>query len=302
MPSASSTPFPTITTTPVSTSLAPNRLIQAISRRGWRGFLSWQSKTGNLEPVFDALVHDPVEDRDIVVCVKLYQHENKENRGMVNEITGWLITHALGLPQPGRAFLVNVPMAELEKPTQPWVAELKRQAVHYWAFATIKLPAESAALQFNNADLPLLAEDIRRWSNLPSAIALDEHIANTDRHFNNLLRLGKANYALIDNGRLAVEGGMTHWRLAELDTNHLFTNRLSFQCWNDRPEKSMASNTVKAASAHIDALVKVRPELEDWWRRLLTNPGERIAFDNFITARAIDLSILLSRRYHLLPL
>lgn len=302
MPPTSSTPFPAIATTPVFTSLASDRLIQAISKQGWRGFLAWQTKSGNLEPVFDALVHDPVEGRDIVVCVKLYQHENKQNRGMVNEITGWLITHALGLPQPGRAFLVNVPMAELEKPMPDWVAELKRQAVHYWAFATIKLPAESAALRFNNADLPLLADDIRRWTNLPSAIALDEHIANTDRHFNNLLRLSKSNYALIDNGRLAVESGVAHWRLSELDENHLFTNRLSFQCWNDRPEKGMASITVKAAVAHIDALIKVRAELEDWWCRLLTNDDERIAFDNFITTRATDLSILLSRRYHLLPL
>lgn len=302
MPSTSSKPFPATATTSVPAILTPDRLIQAISRQGWRGFLSWQSKSGNLEPVFDALVHDPVEDRDIIVCVKLYQHENEQNRGMVNEITGWLITHALGLPQPGRAFLVNVPMAELEKPTQAWVAELKKQAVHYWAFATIKLPAESAALQFNHADLPLLVDDIRRWNNLPSAIALDEHIANTDRHLNNLLRLSKANYALIDNGRLAVERGVAHWRLTELDTNYSFTNILSSQCWNDRPEKGMASNTLKAASAHKDALGKVRAELEDWWRRLLTNPVERIAFDNFITARAADLSILLSRRYHLLPL
>lgn len=290
-------------TTSVSTTLAPDRLIQAISGRNWRGFLAWQTKSGNLEPVFDALVHDPVEDKDITVCVKLYHHESNQNRGMVNEITGWLIAHALGLPQPGRAFVVKVPMAELEKPTQTWVAELKKQAVHYWAFATLKLPAESAALQFNAAaDLPLLVDDIRRWDNLPGAIALDEHIANTDRHFNNLLRLGKANYALIDNGRLAVERGVTNWRLTELDQNHLFTNLLSRHCWDDRPEKSMASNAVEAASAHKDALGKVRAELEDWWHRLLTNPVERMAFDKFITARAADLSILLSRRYHLLPL
>lgn len=288
------------TSSSVSTALTPHHVIQAISQRDWRGFLAWQSKSGNLEPVFDALIYDPVESRDIQVCVKLYHNEINQNRGMVNEITGWLIAHALGLPQPSRAFVVKVPMAELEKPRQPWVAELKKAAVHYWAFATLKLPAESAALQFNNAaDLPLLVEDIRRWDSLPGAVALDEHIANTDRHLNNLLRLGKASYALIDNGRLAVEGGITNWRAAELDPNNLFTNQLSCHLEKDM---NMTSGTVRAAAVHKDAMDKVRAELEDWWRRLLPDSTERTAFDTFLTARAADLSILLSRRFHLLPL
>lgn len=222
---------------------------------------------------------------------------------MVNEITGWLITHALGLPQPDHAYVVKVPLGELVAPLPDWVSELKKSKVKtYWAFATAKLPADSAALNFKNEDIPLLIEDVKKWDALPRVVALDEHIANTDRHLNNLLRLGKAKYALIDNGRLAVEGSQRNWQGACLRPDNQFTNKLSFHCWQDAPPVEKASTAVRAGSQHPDALASVREELTDWWGRLIPDNEERSSFDQFITTRANTLSLLLSKRYRLLPL
>lgn len=290
-------------TTQASTTCETRRLLRVISPQDWRGFLSWNCASGNIEPVFDALVHDPDAGKDVTVCIKLYPGEDGKNRGMVNEITGWLLSHVLRLPQPGQAYLVKVPVKELSAPLPAWIRGLKKQKVsHYWAFATAKLPAESAAIQFHRSDLPLLVEDLKNWEFLPHAIALDEHIANTDRHLNNLLRLGKANYALIDNGRLAVEDGERNWQTSYLNANRHYTNLLSSHCWKDNPPRGNAATVIHAGDKHADALGNVRNELVDWWRRLIPDLVERQAFDHFITSRANSLSNLLSHRYRQLPL
>lgn len=287
---------------PASTT-SPNRNsrhVRVLGTGDWRGFLAWNSGSGNLEPVFDALVHDPVSERNAVVCVKLYPGHDGRSRGLVNEITGWLIAHALKLPQPPHAYVLKVPLSKLKAPLPGWVRDLKRTTTTYWAFATAKMPAESAALRFSEADLPLLLDDLRRWPILPEAIALDEHIANTDRHLNNLLRLGKANYALIDNGRLAVEDGERNWQTAHLNSRQRFTNLLSEQCWGHSPTVATASPALEAGTRHPDALADVRQELEDWWRRLIADNDERAAFDRFVSTRATLLTTLLRERYRLI--
>lgn len=303
MPSASSSPTQDHATTPASTtSKVLNRHVRVISAEQWRGFLSWNTESGNLEPVADAIVFDPIEQKDVTVCVKFYPADGGKSRGMVNEITGWLITHALRLPQPQRAYLVKVPLKELALPLPAWLKSVRKVSTHYWAFASAKLPAESAAIRMADSDLPLLVEDVKRWSYLPSAVALDEHIANTDRHLNNLLRLGKGSYALIDNGRLAVEFGVKDWQGSDLVSTKQFSNVLSMNCFKDRPPPEVASAAMKSGSSHVDALIAVREELEDWWRRLIRDDAERAAFDAFITKRAHELSTLLSTRYGLLPI
>lgn len=278
-----------------------NRLVRVVPEADWRGFIAWNTGSDNREKVFDARVFDAHTKTDITVCIKLYPGEDGKNRGMVNEITGWLLAQALNIPQPDHAYVVKVPLKALVAPVPSWVKVLKKEVTHYWAFATKKLPADSAAIKFNQADLPLLVDDICRWKHLPSAVALDEHIANTDRHLNNLLRIGKANYALIDNGRLAVEDGDRNWAKSDLDADWHYSNLLSQQCWNDNPDTADSSQTLSACSKHADALIQVREELEDWWRRLILDPAERSAFNKFISDRSASLSILIGKRYRALP-
>lgn len=237
-----------------------------------------------------------------MTCIKLYPGDDGRNRGLVNEITGWLIAHALGLPQPAQAYLVKVPLAKLPRSMPSWVSALKKDGCqHYWGFGTTKLPAESAALRFSRDDLPLLVDDVRAWEHLPGAVALDEHIANVDRHLNNLLRLGKSRYALIDHGRLAVDGMARNWAPPHLNPERHFTNQLSIECWEDNPPADQAAAAIHAGSQHPAALSGVHDELQDWWRRLIPDAAERSSFERFICTRAATLSILLSKRYQQLP-
>jgi len=254
-----------------------------------------------VEEVADAIVFDKAHQHDVTVCVKFYPGENGANRGIVNEITGWLISKALKIPQPERAYLVQVPMAQIPLPKAPWLKTVRREAKHYWAFATLKMPAESAAIKFDRVDIPLLVDDIKTWASLPHAVALDEHIANTDRHLNNLLRLGSGNYALIDNGRLAVEGHQANWVLTDLDANRRYTNQLS-QTWLG-PEcrnNANANHAIAASDSHPDALAVVQEELQEWWKRLIPDPGDRAAFSHFVEERSRILSTLLKERFHLI--
>lgn len=275
--------------------------MQAIPASGWRTFLAWNTGSGNLEEVADAIVFDSAKQHDVTVCVKFYPGENGANRGMVNEITGWLISKALGIPQPEHAYLVQVPLANLPLPKAPWLKAVRKEAKHYWAFATIKMPAQSAALKFDGRSIPLLLDDIRKWDALPNAVALDEHIANTDRHLNNLLRLGSGNYALIDNGRLAVEGGETNWARIDLEAGRHYTNQLSStwlgpDCRNNKD----AGYALTAADSHPNALASVQDELHEWWERLIPDPADRAAFSHFVGERSRILSTLLKTRFHLI--
>jgi len=276
-----------------------NTRIRVIESQDWRGFVSWNTGSGNLEAVCDATIYDSFAEKDCPVCVKFYP---PDSRGIVNEVTGWLMADALKLPQPQAAYLIHVPLSSLAQPLPDWMRQIKRdKAQHYWAFASARIDAQNAAKAFPKRPDKMIG-DILRWESLFGAVALDEHIANTDRHLNNLLRLGKGQYALIDNGRLAVENTEKDWQIERLDPNRNFRNTLSERCWQDKPDRATASAVIAEGVRHPDALGTVRDELEAWWRDLIFDDADRDAFRSFITERAALLSELLSTRYHLLRL
>ncbi|AUN95425.1 hypothetical protein C0099_11090 [Pseudazoarcus pumilus] len=228
--------------------------------------------------------------------VKLYPAEHGVNRGLVNEITAYLCAHALNLPQPKSAFLANIPLTHLRR-MPPW---LRQAALHHPempAFCTLRLDGSSAAVLVPQEELSTVREDVAAWDDLPHAIALDENIANSDRHLNNLIRLGRKKYALIDGGRLAHTLERPHWNNRTLDPAHLYRNRLSEHVWQHNPTEHDLSLMRCRALEHPSALSSVLPELDYWWQHLLPEADHR-TFRDFLQRRAYDLTALLAKRYH----
>ena len=231
---------------------------------------------------------------------KIYPWGDGRNRGMVNEITGYLVCHALGIPQPARAFVAYVPLREICTPdSSPMIRQLAEQRAYYPAFCTQRLDGKSAAYRLPRVALPGLIEDVKAWDKLPTTMAVDDQIANVDRHLNNLIRLGSKSFAVIDNGILAAapREGVHHWTVDRLDALALFRNRLCEHVFNQDPPNKVVSATLGEAQNCAPAVDSVIDELEFWWSQLLSGEDYE-KFKAFILERTSQIEVILRRRYN----
>lgn len=278
-----------------------NRLIRILDRNAYRGLLHWADPgDGHVSDVHVARYRLD-KNTSVEAYTKIYPSDNGRNRGLINEITGYLICSALGIPQPETAFVAMIPVRYLAGTDEasPLIRQLAQQRIEYPAFCTKRLEGKSAAWRLPSLELPTLMEDVKAWEELPSTLALDDTIANVDRHLNNLIRTGKKSFAVIDNGILATtpESGVHHWSDFHLNVHSLFRNRLSEHLFNHSPPDKTISATLREGQKHETAVDKVAMELDFWWRQLL-NEADYKAFKNFILGRAAHIEQLLRRRYN----
>lgn len=282
-----------------------NRIIKVLTSESLIRFGDWiNDKDGHLNPVFIGEFRHP--DGDITAYCKLYDERKK---GIINEIIGFLAAYALGISQPQHAFIAMLPSARL-----PGFAKTaKSREGNLWmqgksnvlCFCTSRLDGYSAAIHLNrpiDSGWNELCEDIARWQEYGAAVALDENIAHTDRHANNLLRLGRQQYALIDNGRL-VNGGDEQWDCTMLDAGRLYDNRL-FSLLKHRSGGSpsngeIGSKAVLCAEQHPHKLKSIEEELLFWLNTFLVEP-EGQTFRQFLTDRTKGLPCLLKHRFSLM--
>lgn len=287
----------TTPTSPTPSKTTPtNRLIVKIKESGYRRFIApADTEDGHLSQVHIAdFLHPRLGE--CTAFVKLYPSENGHNRGLVNEITAHLFGHAVGVTQPRFAFVANIPLQRLGR-LSGWLSDIAKTHATWPAFCAQRLEGKSAALRVPNTDMPSLIEDIRRWDELPKAVALDEGIANTDRHLNNLIRLGKRRFAVIDGGRLADPAGSEHWRPETLAADALYRNRLSEHVWQHKPDDNAISRMLILAADHPAAFRTIADELDYWWSLLLPE-DHQAAFRKFFDSRSGIVEALIRKRYH----
>lgn len=170
-------------------------IIQIVSVYGYRRFLGWADQDdGHINAVHVAHFEMPNGKR-VDAYAKLYPFDGGANRGMVNEVTGYLIARAMGITQPASAFIAQIPIKKISSPKHDWLKQARKITDTYPAFCTERLDGKSAAFRVPDLELPLVIDDVRQWKELPYTVAMDENIAHTDRHLNNLIRLGRRRYA-----------------------------------------------------------------------------------------------------------
>jgi len=272
-------------------------IIQTVSAHGYRRFLGWADQgDGHINAVHVAHFEMP-NGRRVDAYAKLYPFDGGSNRGLVNEVTGYLIARAMGITQPASAFIAQIPIKKISQPKHAWLRQARKLTDTYPAFCTERLDGKSAAYRVPDIDLPIVIDDVRQWKELPHAVAMDENIAHTDRHLNNLIRLGRRRYAIIDNGILASPPGAQHWTLDDLKPHAMFNNRLSSVAYKDTPDTKATDIILDRGKHHALWIDHALPELDLWWSRLLTH-DEHQAFRVFIISRTNDIEMILRKRFN----
>lgn len=273
-------------------------VISAFPESVYRGFMAWPDPTTkNLECVHIAKLH--IGGQDVEYYVKLYPHERGKSKGLANEVIGYLLLFAFSIPQPASAHLVKIPIDELANPPQTWVKNMQGQGKSYWGFCSEKLPGKSACLHFGQHASDILKNDLEGWDRINDALAADEHMAHTDRHFNNVIRLDTQTYALIDNGKLITET-KKNWGVADMSKDRLYRHRLSEHLWQHKPPNGIASAAALAAKEVSPKYSAVKLEIEYWLTQLGLPRVEIIALLEFLSWRASHLESLIKKRYGLL--
>lgn len=282
------------------------KIIQILNENNFLGFNDWISNDDqHLNPVFTGEFNHPIGGGIQAYC-KLY---NPLGKGLINEIVGYLMTHALGVKQPEYAFVSILPKQKLKDLSKivkasnfDWIKTNKSVL----CFCTSRLDGPSAAIHLKppitERAVSSIADDVLHWDGYSETVALDENIAHVDRHFNNLLRLSKQSYALIDNGRLINEYA-ENWDISMLDSKQLYTNKIlraiDYRQCSTPTKDDIISKSVTSAEKHLEKIKLVESELSFWLNTLLPEI-EKDGFKNFLMDRTKDVPWLLKQRFNVM--
>jgi len=240
--------------------------IEILTEHAYRGYLEPVNDHG-LAPIHIARVcfSDGVTRR---AYVKLYSGNTRE---FVNEITGHLLAAATGLRVPEHAAIVMVPINAIPDPP-PWARRQRADTLPCWCTADMASPSIKMHFHLHPgvtpAQLQPVIDELRKSSETPAILALDDWIANVDRNLGNLLRLGKNTYVLIDHGRIF---GGPMWSAGTLPAagqqHHNTIRKLLGATVTAQDYRSTLS--LVARDNHEAALFTVCEELLGWWCDLL---------------------------------
>lgn len=262
-------------------------------------YLSYLGATGQrtAQDVHMARVHHPSAGT-ITAYVKFYPNGHGSARGLLNEILAYILGKTLGVPLPERAVVLLVPLEKVSQPPQ-WMKRLLKSDKHaeYPAFCTEAIPGAPTTISLSTADDAMISEDLRAWKSLPDATRFDQHIANCDRHVNNLVRVRKGEYRLIDHGRLIAENG--DWRREDLLSDVHVRDRLLKWAYPDRRPDEALSAILGELPLHEWAVQKALPEISQWCD-LLCTPTDTQALLKYLTERGSKLADIFRREYKFL--
>ena len=249
-------------------------------------------------------------DKDIPVYFKAYAYDHPHvaigDRGMLNEIIGYLICNLYKVPQPEQAFLVLMPKDSL---THLWSSLSDRLKKSYETndvipmFATQRMYAKALSLRYNHSRQAVERELIN-WTHFKEALICDEIMGNTDRLPRNILTANSKHFWLIDNGKLAIEDG-TNWQSTDLIEHNNYSNYLADLVIKDMQADSKKGNLIiQTALKKFKAIRQIIAECEFWIDALSSNQDREIwqKFLAFLQSRDHNITHILSERYGMLSL
>ncbi len=280
-----------------------SNVIQLLKPNEYRNFKGWITDVDNANPVFVASFKHPLEYKPIDMYAKIYSLSGTD-RCIFNEILGYLMANALGLPQPKHACIALIPTDKLSRNIEGGVltSSLNKEVFQrevFPVFCTSKIDKSETAFQYSERTDAMVSE-LAKWPDIGKAIAVDNTIANIDRHTNNLLRTGLNRYYLIDNGSLVNGQG---WEPSDLLPNENFCNAL-LQLSEDHINPAQASkirgHAITACDQHSDALLDISTELKYWINTLyMQKQSDYNQFMDFIDYRVNNAHGLLTSRLQL---
>lgn len=279
--------------------------IRLLTEARFSAFLRWLNGTGSdandeagREATCVAMLDHPDTHQPTAFYVKFSRGPQGRSHALANEVLGYIYAHHFGLAQPPRACIARVPLNKIERTQIPkqhaWLRDFARNNDFYYAFCTEAVSKPTPWVFFGPTAIPAMADDLRLWPDLAKALAFDDVIANVDRHMNNLLRIGKASYALIDHGRLVTPDG--RWSIADLVSDRECRNRLLENLF---PDARPISNPMVAAIEGNHSLLNGSSEVNQWVGAITDSDEAGAAIDNFVKLRTISAPERIAKRYAL---
>jgi len=219
----------------------------------------------------------------------------------INEISGWLIARACALPVAETAFMTTIYVRDL--PDHPLVREYCSDPnAELFFFCTSEISrTQAVGIVPNEA----LLEEQAQWAHCHATIALDEWLANTDRHLGNLVRKAKNDFALIDHGQLLrrIPAPPPWWQTGELPDleNQPMVNLLHrhvYHCRNITAGPAVTAGFTQCAADAAKQAQNMRKALHEiaFWCSTLA-PGHSAAWLNFLHNRTMNARDLLAHRF-----
>lgn len=222
----------------------------------------------------------------------------------LNEISGWLLARAGGLPVAETAFLAYIRTSELPAfaygPLPPELAGEMRLF-----FCTQEI-SRTQATGIAASD-SLIAEQTR-WPHMHGTLALDEYTCNSDRHPGNMVRKAASDFVLIDHGRLLCRDEEPCWQASELADllDHTFDNLMHHNVYLYGNISSAVARTDAFKRCSDSALRQAQNmrsvffEIAYWCSKLC--PGTSARWLDFLNERMRRVNDLLSKRFRVLNL
>lgn len=222
----------------------------------------------------------------------LKSYPKELHRGLINEITGYLLAHACGLPQPQKVALI--PVAKNVFPPE-YQALLPIYNGFIWCWATEDAGSTPNLLvnMKNLSNIFKFFEFFSRWNKWPDMLAFDEWVANQDRNTGNVVIKNGRQISLIDHGAVPIS---ENWQIDDLDAAKQFANKfLSVAYQGKNPPLNVSSAMCKAAVKHTQNFQSVMDELEFWWKEFLS-PVEYEPLKVFFELRASNEPMAMKQR------
>lgn len=220
----------------------------------------------------------------VTAVVKCFPGE-PANRGLINEVCGYLIARAAGLPVSDQAYVIYVSndrLAALHPQYEKTITASGTDSSIVWATKTIHGPPFKFLYNFGNNQV---SKRLMEWRDLPKMLAFDDWVGNADRSDDNLIEIHNGRFALIDHADI---GGGIAWLADLLDPNAVFKNRVAEDLFNGSGlSNHIKSGMLLAAESHQKIFGLVGDELQNWLTRLMPrNQKDAQAFHRFLAIRA----------------
>lgn len=224
------------------------------------------------------------------------------NRGLLNEILGYLYGTISNIPQPEFAGVALVPTKML----RPFYQSLTKEMQEYVdqeealpAFFTTAVTSTQYEFHILN---DWLRNQILRWKDFNKAVVFDEVIANTDRYPRNLIHTGNNLFCLIDNGFLATEDASNpNWSYSSLQPQLNYSNQLALINQNDiQSDVRKGNRFISVAEDYFLSHQHLLPEMTFWIDHFATDKKDWQPFLGFLQWRTDNVNELISNRYGLL--
>jgi len=224
-----------------------------------------------------------LDSRSYVKCFS-----QSKNMAISNEITGYILAKALGLPVPEKSALIELPDS-IRKEFEARTGELCYQYGFAMMMAEGSTPNSILKLHAHDEEfaISIFMDALNKWPQTARLIAFDEWIANEDRNLGNFIIAPNNQIIVIDHSNIPCS---ILWSCSDLINDKVYKNTLvtiydlckvngrSYPLPDDAFIKREAGN-------HALALSSIIVELEAWWDFFLDSKRKNKLKD-FLNVRA----------------